>query len=397
MNTFKNKAVVLGTEDLAGLAIVRNLGRNGVYVTTMDHQPSVYGISRFSKEAKIVPHFEKEEDALVQYLIDYGKEQEAKPVLFLSSPSYLKFFQRHFQLLKNHYLFPMDKPDLLSTLMDKKKVLDFADEYKIPTPKVLNLEEDAFLERCTDEIGYPCLIKPKNSLSFFEKYGKNLFKILSEEELIKKLEELRGEDVFVQSIIPGPESNSYSIGCYYGPDSHLMGFTTTEKIRQWPNNFGSTSYLKQKWIPQLVPLSYKFFDGLGYRGFVQAEFKRDEFTGIIYLVDITPSFVDCTELFSSLGFEIPLMYYLDSIGQDIPKKFINYDSNLHWKHKYKDLKAIFSYLNYNQMSIFQILTDNKIRHTSSTWAIDDPGPGMSLLSHIIRESFQKLLGKMKNK
>lgn len=394
---FNHKAVVLGTNYYIGLAIVRNLGRNGIHVTTMDYEPSNYGISRYVKEAKIVPHYEDEEAALVQYMVDYSKEQEAKPVLFLSSDPYVHFLDRNFELLKEHYLFPTEQPGLLSKLMDKQTLLKYTSQYGIPTPETLNINEDAFIERCTDEIGYPCLIKPRDSASFVRKFREKAFKVFSEEELKEKLKLLEGEeDVFVQRIIPGPESNCYSADCYYGPNSQLLGFVTTEKIRQWPNNFGASTYAKQKWIPELIPLVHKLFEGISFRGFAEVELKRDEFTGVVYLIEINVRFINFTELLCSLGFETPLMYYLDSTNREIPKKYINYDTNRHWKYKFEDIPAVFSYLNSGQMNLFKILADYKFRHISSTWAWDDPGPGFSFFTYALKRAFNKILPNKKN-
>lgn len=387
-----NKAVVLGTNYYIGLAIVRNLGRNGIHVTTMDYEPSNYGVSRYVKEAKIVPHYEREEAALVQYMVDYALEQEAKPVLFLSSDPYVHFLDRNFDILKEHYLFPTAKKGILSTLMDKESLVEYTDMYGIPTPEILGTHEENLIERCSREIGYPCLIKPRDSASFVRRFREKAFKVFSEEELVKKLQLINGqEEVFIQRIIPGPESNCYSADVYYGPNSQLMGYVTTEKIRQWPNNFGASTYAKQKWIPELIPLVHKLFEGINFRGFAEVELKRDEFTGKVYLIEINVRFINFTELLCSLGFETPLMYYLDAIGKEIPKKFVNYDTNRHWKYKYEDIPAIFSYLNSGQMSLFKVISDYKFRHISSTWAWDDPGPGLSFFSYAIKRAVKKVL------
>ncbi|MCD1147738.1 carboxylate--amine ligase [Peptoniphilus sp. KCTC 25270] len=394
----KNKAVVLGTNYYIGLSIVRNLGRNDIHVVTMDYEPSKYGVSRYVEEALLVPHYEKEEAALVQYMVDFAKEQEAKPVLFLSSDPYVHFLDRNFDLLKEFYLFPMEQKGLLSDLMDKETLLKFTEEYNIPTPEIIDIHEENFYERVLDEIGFPCLIKPRDSAEFVRKFREKAFRIRNEEELKAKLALLGdSDDVFIQRIIPGPESNCYSADCYYGPDSALMGFVTTEKIRQWPNNFGASTYAKQKWIPELIPLVHKLFQGIQYRGFAEVELKRDEFTNVVYLIEINVRFINFTEMLCALGFNTPLVYYRDSIGEPIPKKYVNYDTNVHWKYKYEDISAIFGYLNSGQMSLMRILVDYKFRKVSSTWAWDDPGPGLSFTSHAIKKAGAKLLKKIKRK
>lgn len=389
---FNHKAVVLGTNYYIGLAIVRNLGRRGIPVVTMDHSPSRYGISKYVKEPLLVPHFQEEEEAFVDYLVEYAKEQSHKPVLFLTADPYVTFLDRNFDILKKYYLFPTEQKGLLSKMMDKETLTTFTNELNIPTPEIIELTDENLIHRVDTEIGYPCIIKPRDSAPFVSKFRHKAFTIQSSKELEEKIKLLKGwEDrVFVQRIIPGPEENCYSYDSYYGPGSELKGFLTTTKIRQWPNNFGASTYAKQKWIPELVSLCDPLFKHVNFRGFAEVELKRDEFTGKVYLIEVNVRFINFTELLCQLGFETPYMYYCDSIGEPIPEKFINYNTNTYWKYKYEDLPAIRSYLKSGQMSFMKILSDYKFRHISSTWAMDDPAPGLHFFSWAIKRLFQKI-------
>lgn len=388
---FKNRAVVMGTNYYIGLAIVRNLGRHNIQVTTMDYEPSPYGVSKYADQSLIVPHYRLEEKRLVDSMIAYAKTLDEKPVLFLSSDPYVEFLDRNFDVLKEYYLFPMDQKGLLSSLMDKESLVTYTDRYGIPTPEKILCDDDDLLERVDREIGYPCILKPKDSATFVRKFREKAFVLKDRKMLIDRLGLIENKsDCFVQRIIKGPESNCYSADLYYGPNTELKGFLTTEKIRQWPNNFGASTYAKQKWIPELIPLVDPLFQGVGFRGFAEVELKRDEFSRKVYLIEINVRFINFTEMLCHLGFETPYMYYMDAVGGTIPEKFIRENTHCHWKYKHEDLSAIRGYLKSNQMSLSKIISDYKFRKVSSTWAWDDMGPGFNYFGHLVKKEISKL-------
>ncbi|MDD7363503.1 MAG: carboxylate--amine ligase [Peptoniphilus sp.] len=399
----KHRAVVMGTNYYIGLAIVRNLGRHNIKVTTMDYEPSPYGISKYADKSLIVPHYQKEEERLVKSMIAYAESLEEKPVLFLSSDPYVEFFDRNFDALKEHYLFPMDQKGLLSSIMDKDSLVNYTDRYGIPTPEKILCDEEDLVERVDEEIGYPCILKPKDSASFVQLFREKAFVLKNKDMLIDRLElventpECDTSDCFVQRIVKGPESNCYSADLYYGPGTELKGFLTTEKIRQWPNNFGASTYAKQVWIPELIPLVDPLFQGVKFRGFAEVELKRDERTGVVYLIEINVRFINFTEMLCHLGFETPYMYYMDATGGDIPEKFITYDTDCHWKYKHEDISAVRGYLRTKQMTFGQIVSDYKFKKVNSTWAWDDMGPGFNYFGHLVKKEFSKLSRKLSKK
>lgn len=390
----RHKAVVLGTNYYIGLAIVRNLGRNGIHVVSVDYeQENHYGTSKYVKEKLIAPHYKDEEEAFVKFLVDYAKKEKYKPVLFLSADPYVEFLDRNFDILKEHFLFPTEKKGLLTSLMDKYELTKFTEEFGVKTPEVIASTDENLYERINNEIKYPCIVKPKDSASFVSKYRHKVFFVKSEEELREKVEMCHrdGYEIFIQRIIPGPEENCYSFDAYFDRDSKICAYLTTEKIRQWPNNFGASTYARQKWIPELYDICKPFLEGIKFRGFAEVELKRDEFTNQVYLIEVNVRFINFTEMLCHLGMNTPLMHYADSTGQKIPERYINYDTNTYWKYKYEDIPAVMGYLKSGQMSFGKIISDYRIKKVSSTWASDDPGPGLTFFSYAITNGFKKLL------
>ncbi|MFR9297042.1 MAG: hypothetical protein ACLVLI_04920 [Aedoeadaptatus pacaensis] len=383
--TFNSSALVLDGRSHTSLAIIRNLGRHGISVRTVDTSPSDYGISRYTNDAVLL---EKESDeALLESLIAISREGEP-PVLFPASPAYAAFVARHFSLLKNYFRFPAESPegifwrgstDMFDDLMPATVDLDGetlqATELKIATT-----------------IGFPCLIRRRvkdvRDLSVPAEF------ISSPGALSRVLEKIFDPgNYFAERFIPGEASDNSSAVLYYGAGGELAGFVTAEVLRQWPENVGEATYMKQKWIPELIGLVHPRLKEAGFRGLIRVRFKRDEFSRKVYITGADTAFPPETELYSHLGFELPYLYYLDATGEELPHIFFQSDTNCHFKDGFNDLRAISNYLKTGHMGLMKIISDYKFRKVPATWAWDDMGPGLNKLG---AESLSKAKGMRDN-
>ncbi|CDZ74241.1 hypothetical protein ING2D1G_0040 [Peptoniphilus sp. ING2-D1G] len=388
---YKHKAVVLGTNYYIGLSVVRNLGRKGVSVTTVDYEDHNYGVSKYVRERLIAPHYQKQEKELVEFLINYAKKQAYKPVLFPTADLYVEFMEDNYDELKNYYLWPNDKKGLQKKLMDKQSLLEFTEPLGIKTPEIIPMDDENLIFRVNNEIGYPCIVKPKDSMPFVNKYRSKVFRIHDEEELMEKIEMCKrdGQEVFVQKIIMGPESNCYSFDVYMDKKGEAVSYLTTSKIRQWPINFGASTYAKQEYIPELYDICVPLFKKVGYRGFAEVELKRDERNDVIYLVEVNVRFVNFTELHCFMGMNTPMMYFLDSIGEEYYGAKITSNKEVYWKYLYEDISAIKAYLSTGQMTLSDILSNYRFKKVPSTWAADDPMPALTFFKWAITHKFMK--------
>ncbi len=388
---YKHKAVVLGTNYYIGLSVVRNLGRNGVSVTTIDYENHNYGVSKYVRERLIAPHYQKQEKELVEFLINYAKKQAHKPVLFPTADLYVEFMEDNYDALKEYYLWPNDKKGLQRKLMDKQSLLEFTEPLGIKTPEIIPMDDKNLIERVNNELGYPCIVKPKDSMPFVNKYRSKVFRIHDERELKEKIDMCKkdGQEVFVQKIISGPESNCYSFDVYMDKNGEAVSYLTTSKIRQWPINFGASTYAKQEYIPELYDICVPLFKSVGYRGFAEVELKRDVRNDVIYLVEVNVRFVNFTELHCHMGMNTPMMYFLDSIGEEYYGAKIKENKEVYWKYLYEDISAIKAYLSTGQMTLGDILSTYRLKKVPSTWAADDPKPAWTFFKWALTHKFTK--------
>lgn len=393
----KNKAVVLGANYYVGLSIIRCLGRNGVHVVAVDYsEESRYGAkSKYLSEKHLAPHYKKDPQGLCDFLIKYAKKQDAKPVLYPGADPYVEFIDTFFDELKEHYLFPMDKKGVWTEIMDKYKMSQLAHKYGVLVPETIDSKEENLIERVREEIKYPCIIKPMDSASFVKVYRRKVFIINSEEELIEKVNMIHKDNhgITIQRIIPGPEENCYCYDAYLNQDSKVTHYTSAYKIRQWPNNFGASTYAKQKWIPELQEICKPFLENIGFKGFAEIELKKDVNTGEIYLIEVNVRTINFNEMLCKSGLNFPYIAYLEMTDKIPENKSVEYETGYVFHYMYEDLFAMKGYLKSGQMSLGKIIGDNTFKKVHSTWAWDDPMPGLYFMSTVAGKVVKKIIGK----
>lgn len=397
MRKIKNKAVILGANYYIGLSIIRSLGRKGIPTVAIDYsEESRYGAkSRFLDEKLLAPHYKEDPKGLLKFLIEFAKKQDKKPVLFPGADPYVEFIDKYFYELKEHYLFPMDRKGFWSEVMDKYTMSLLAEKFNVKVPETINSKDKDLIKRVSEEIKYPCIIKPMDSASFVRKYRHKVFIIEDEKELIEKVERFHKDNspIVIQRIIPGPEENCYCYDAYLNQDSKVTHWMTVHKVRQWPVNFGASTYAKQKYIPELHKIGKSFLEGIKFKGFAEIEFKRDVNTGVIYLIEVNVRIINFNEMLAKVGLNFPYITYMDMTDKIPPNKCIDYDTGYTFHYMYEDLFAIREYLKTGQMSVGKILKDYTFKKVSSTWSWDDPMPGLYFMKTAGGKLIRKRFGK----
>ncbi|MFH5836526.1 carboxylate--amine ligase [Proteiniclasticum sp. C24MP] len=382
----KNKAVILGSNYYIGLSIIRCLGKEGIHTVALDYaRENTYGAdSRYLKEQIIVPHYKKNEQELLQFMVDYAKKEKEKPVLFPSGDPYVEFIDRNFDALKEGYLFPMDVKGKWTDIMMKDTLEKLAVKYGMPIPESVELNDPAIFEKVERSIGYPCILKPTESTMFVAKFRVKNFILHSSEELEKYRDTIResGLDGVIQRIIPGFDDHMYTYDAYLDRDSEVTHWMTCQKHRQFPINFGASVYTEQRLVPELHEMSREFYRNIGYKGFGEIEYKKDEKTGKYYLIEINTRTTNLNSLLEKAGVNFPLLAYKEMTGEKIEKEKRTYDTGIHFRYLYEDLLAIREYVRAGQLTKGQIMKSLFRRKAPAIWSFTDPKPAFGFLKMV---------------
>lgn len=382
----KNKAVILGSNYYIGLSIIRCLGREGVHTVAMDYsKENTYGAdSKYLTEQIIVPHYKEKEKDLLRFMVDYGRKEKEKPVLFPSGDPYVEFIDRNFDELKEVYLFPMDVKGKWTDAMMKDTLERLAVKYGMPIPESVELGDPDIEAKVDRIIGYPCILKPTESTMFVAKFRVKNFILNNSEELRKYIGVIKenGLDGVIQRIIPGFDDHMYTYDAYLNKDSDVTHWMTCQKHRQFPINFGASVYTEQRLVPELHEMSRRFFKEIGYKGFGEIEYKKDAKTGDFYMIEINTRTTNLNCLLDKAGINFPMLAYREMTGEKIGIDNKTYDSKIHFRYLYEDLLAIREYVRAGQLTRGSIIKSLFRKKAPAIFSWDDLKPGFGFLSMV---------------
>ncbi len=391
-----NKAVVLGCNYYIGLSMIRCLGKEGVHVVACDYDfDSAYGAkSKYISEFLHVEGLSNIDQHALEQLVDYGSKQTEKPVLLPSHDKYVEFIDTYYDELSKYYLISQAKNGLNSEVMDKVKLHRLAIKHGVRVPEVITIT-DSDLYKKVEEMGFPCVIKPTDTVAFSKIFRRKVMYCNTLEDVVTGIEKCKKEnvDVFIQQVIPGFDDHMLTYDCYINQQGETTHYMTAQKQRQWPINFGASVFTKQKYNKELVDISKPFLEAIGYRGFGEIEYKKHEQTGEIYLIEINARTTNFNNLIYKLGLNMPYIAYLELTGQQnkIENRFITWDTNRAFVYGFEDIMAIRGYHKTHQVNAFKSI--GKLftkRLAPAIWELDDLRPWFFYNSQLMKKVVKKM-------
>lgn len=315
-------AVICGAS-ATGLGVGRDLGSRGISVVFADFEAFRPGfVSRYV--SRDVPGIvASSEGDLIDQLIELGRRQSVRPVLFQTTDQMVLTIAEHRERLDEYFhIADSTRPGIADVVTDKKSFYDLCLQHQIVAPRTVfpeSLEEALKVSR---EFDFPVIIKPIHGHLWRERLkGKKLLTADSPDQYEQILNRFADDihDLMIQELIPGPESNLWIGGFYFRQsDGEAGAIFTGRKLRQHPPDFGSASLADACHNDDVVGLSLSFLKKIGYRGVCGTEFKFDERDSQYKMVEVNPRQTLWFALIGAAG--IPLNYYAycDLAGLPLP-------------------------------------------------------------------------------
>jgi predicted ATP-grasp superfamily ATP-dependent carboligase len=390
----ETKAVVLGTNYYIGLSIIRTLGYEGVKTIAVDYvEDELYSSkSKYLHSHVMAPSFKDDPQGYIDKLVSIAKAEETKPLLFPSADPYAEFIDENLDQLKEHFLIPMVEKGLWTRVMKKESLFHLATEHGVLVPETIEDDDPNLAARVEKELGYPCIVKPVDSPPFVAKFRRKVLYCTNEAELTESLSKTRKEGlkVIVQRIIPGFDDHMYTFDFHVDQSGKVSHWATCRKLRQFPINFGASVYTEQKYVPELAEIGIPFIEKIGYRGFGEIEFKKDEKTGKFYLIEINTRTTTLNVLLHKAGINFPYVCYRDMTGSPLQNKAITEDTGYVFQYLFEDIFACRDYMRKGQLSAGQIAKSLFRKKAPAIWSLDDPMPAINYIGIILGKASKKL-------
>jgi predicted ATP-grasp superfamily ATP-dependent carboligase len=216
-------------------------------------------------------------------------------------------------------------------------------KYKIQYPRVIVPRKRSDLSLAGKEFDYPIFVRPCMAQTFYDAMGRKGFLAASESELANycRISAEAGLDVILQEFIPGPASDIFSIAGYFDSYSRPLALFGYRRLREWPPVIANSC------LTESVPLSpfrnvvdplLKYLVDIGYRGIMQATFKRDPRDGAYRILEVNARSWTHNSFPTKCGLNIVWKAYLDSIGLD-GSYTEDYSVGVKWINILEDLAA----------------------------------------------------------
>lgn len=362
------------------LAAARSLGSAGIRVVASGSIGCRAMKSRYCAGARPVPSGVNPQLFWRQILIEEPDEELEGSLIMAGCDESLEFVASNDQALRQRYLVQESVPDLRRAMLDKMQTLELARSVGVPTPNYWHIENAEDVHVIRDELRLPVMVKPLNSNAFMKAFGRKLFIIReSVDEVIEKVSlcHSRGHKVMVVEMIPGPDDLLSSYYTYRTPQGRLLFDYTKSVIRRWPINRGGSCFHQSEWLPETAEMGRRLFEGVGWQGIGNVEFKRDLRDGQLKIIEVNGRLTAGHPLLTRGGATIDLMIYRHLTGQDVPP-LGGYAQDLRLWDPLRDFMAYRQLAQRGELSLFGWIKSvfaQKI--VLPFFSLDDPWPGVT--------------------
>jgi len=384
MRKAKVPAVVLSLY-YSGLALVRSLGRRGVPVYGMDH--TVTNVGLYSKYAQryICPDPKIQPDKLLKCLKNLRQKAAGKPVLFPTGDEYVLFVSRNRGKLDKDFEIVMADRQVQEDLVSKSGLHEIAIRTGIPEPQTFIIKSPNELSYVSEEMSYPCILKPVYSKSWRKPEivaligRKKVIKVDTPKRLMYwyKKTALIEPRMIIQEVIPGGDDHLYYVPSYVDRNSRILGAFIGRKVRVAPIHFGSASFVETVYDPELLELNRKLLYSVKYRGLVGVEFKLDPRDSKYKLIEVNARWGLWDGLGAYSGVDLGHIAYLDAIGQKV-EPVSTYQAGKKWFSLDRDLSAFLQYRKEGSLNLRNWLATLSFSMMHACFDRQDLGPSVKL-------------------
>ncbi len=303
-----------------GLTIARSLGRAGVPVVALHHDPNEPSLDSRYARVQMMPPFERDEGAWLKFLLDEGRRlAPQRSVLISASDAHWLFVARHREALQRYFHFALPEGDPLSWL-SKPWQYATAERVGVPFPRTFLPRDEADIRGLAKEVIFPCLLKPTLSHLWQRVYHNKLAFVRTPAELIERGRHARqhGLEFMLQEYIPATDDEIYGLFVVMDRQSQPLGWCVSRKLRQHEPRFGNSCMSECVDEPRVVELGLRLVQAMGFHGIGSAEFKRDPRDGEFKLMEFNVRPTLLMALAVDSGVDVPMLAYRDLIGEAPP-------------------------------------------------------------------------------
>ncbi len=387
-------AVVL-CHTVTGIATVRALAEYGVEVHACVFRRD--DPLHHSRHAIKVPCYHLLEDptALVEFLIGYAHRIGNRPVLIPTGDADALLLARHAETLRPLYRIWELPYDDLGRIINKTTLYEAAQQAGAPIIPSVSTPTLAELKEWSAQHSGPYLLKPSyDGVRTCKLRSKNLL-LETRDQLMSYVRNNGADSLVVQRMIRGGDGNIFDCYGVCDRDGRVVSLTSHQRLRQFPPDFGATSYgeipaaLPSKDEQFLFTATERLLNVVRFQGIFGIEWLRDASTGAFYLIDFNARpFLTIGHL-RDCGVNLPILAYRDLTGQSLadidPRPPVK---RKRWVYVTKDIDTFREIRPRGHIGVFAWLMSLTTCRSFAYVSWDDPRPGLHSILNIISRALR---------
>ena len=403
MNGLDNKVLVLGNYRQT-LTVIRSLGRAGYHVIAgRDGKWSFTDYSRYTAEVWQHPNVKREESSFVAALNDFLGNYDVAPLIFPIGDTQISCIARNFGRLPTSVTVVMPDPTTAMNCQDKSNIYEINERLGIPQPRFQKAHSYSELRLIVERIGYPCVIKPNDSLTPF--FGEKAIIVNSLDEITASIPTWpEGHDhLVVQEFARGERHNCEFVAV----GGKILSYFEMKILRT--DRRDGTGYTVEgvsvKPTPKLKELSQTLAEELEYSGVGLVQFLVDDSSGSVNFLEINPRLdANCAFPFHC-GYDHPKMAvenaeHLLNVRADRSGESSAYPTGKRFVWLAGDLQAFLRAAQAGKLDLasatawLQKITMTFLRGDfHATWWWKDPLPAFVIYGQLLTSLFREVKGR----
>jgi predicted ATP-grasp superfamily ATP-dependent carboligase len=383
-----------------GLGIARSLGEKGIPVIGLTAQRGVYGnLSRYVTTAHTADS-RNDPETLLSQMIALGERLGQRAVLFPTRDHDLVFIDRFRAALDPYYVPVVPSSEALRRCLDKWETYLAAKSAAVPVPKCVVIETADALSHATQDIEFPCVLKPvaahqwRSANNWSLVGGRKAISVNSIEELMSAYAGIAaaGAPILVQEEVPGPDDSLFVVACYVDRQGRFQGAFNLQKLVQIPAGFGTGCIVQTADRPELVDRTERLLRTVGFTGIAEVEYKWDARCDDYKLIEINPRPWDQHRLGVASGVDVMYLAYCDCAGLGTPELRPT-GRPMKWIAEDAFLLGLLGLLWRREGGLLTLLRQAGGPKMFAIWSVRDPLPFIAYVTQLIPQLGRMVLAR----
>ena len=376
----KYDVLVTDAEQRVALEIVRSLGISGLKIVTVELKKNsskpLTAASRYSNSFQAVSSYESDDF--------FELCKISRVVIPVSTNTIITCRTKLYEKFPEKLLLP-DKT-LFNEVNDKYLLSLKAEKSGIRIPKTVILSEKSDFKSEAEKSGYPLVLKLQNDKGLYLSPAERYRIVHSPLKLEKAWKELirHGKELLMQEYVAG-----YGVGfsAVYDENHKCAASFQHKRLREYPIEGGPSTYCESIFKELIDTEGRKLLDELKWTGPAMVEFKYNESSDKLYLLEINPRYWGSLPLARHSGLNLPLIHYNILTGKEntLEKDYIK---GIKVKFFITDFLAAMKEISRKKRYILQTMHYLKeffdLKLKWGLWMLRDPLPSIRYLINHLR-------------